>query len=215
MKKLIFACLISLFACAQAQAGFISQVTGADMVGMEVTVTFENNTTETLVWDVFTQDASVPFLEGYSGGVSGNGWSVIQAGDTISEYVNSPLGLWTITNSSDQGIISIFFNGLAGNVVFDILFGDASANGSEEGRPFLSASGNINASFGSNYMDELYGTMLLSNNGGLIVAEGARELFIVDTDIITVDADVSAPTTLGISLFALCGLILARVYRQQ
>tara|TARA_Y100001968_G_scaffold181945_1_gene166613 strand:+ start:632 stop:1327 length:696 start_codon:yes stop_codon:yes gene_type:complete len=207
MKNFILLGLLTLFTCSHANAGFIGQVTGADMVGMEVTVTFEDNSTETLEWEMFTADASVPYLEGFSGGVEGDGWYLLQAGDTIGEYVNGPLGLWTLGNESNQGIISIFINAIAGNVVFDILFGDDSANGSEEGRPFV-AMDPINASFGSNYIDELYGTMLLSNRGDVILGGGSRTLFLVDTDII--DMPVPAPTAAGILMLALGGMFAAR-----
>jgi hypothetical protein len=205
MRKFILAGLMAFFMCNQANAGFISLVTGADMIGMEVTVTFEDNSTETLVWEMFTADDSVPYSEGFSGGVEGDGWYLMQAGDTIGDYVNGPLGLWTLGNESAQGIISIFVNALAGNVVFDILYRDDSANGSNTGHPFETISMDpIGASFGSNYMDELYGTMLLSNRGDEILSAGSRAIFVVDTDII----DVPAPET-GFLMLLLAGLATA------
>tara|TARA_Y100000780_G_C13635646_1_gene398377 strand:- start:266 stop:901 length:636 start_codon:yes stop_codon:yes gene_type:complete len=200
MKNFILASVLSLFACAQANAAFISLVTGADMVGMEVTVTFEDNSTDTKVWELFTQDASVDYMEGFSGGVIGDGWSLTQAGDSIGNYVNGPLGVWTLANSSSQGMVSVFINALAGDVVFDILFGDDSANGSGDGRPFLSMNG-MNASFGANYLDETYGTMLLSDRGDVILSGGSRTLFLVDTDKIA--ADVPSPAVAGMLIVAL------------
>ncbi|GGF67571.1 hypothetical protein [Alteromonas lipolytica] len=207
MKKFVLALVVALFACGQANASFISTVTGADMAGMEVTVTFEDNSSETLVWQTFTQDPSVDYLEGFSGGVQSNNWSLVQAGDSIGNFVGYPLGLWTLTNQSDQGILSVFINAIAGNVVFDILFGDDSANGSSDGRPFL-AMDPMNASFGSNYQDETFGTMLLSNRGDVILAGGSRTLFLVDTDKIA--SDVSTPGNMGILLLALGSLFAAR-----
>ena len=205
MKKMLLLGLFALVMSAQANAGYISLVTGADMAGMKVTVNFGDQSSETVVWDVLTQDASVPFFEGFSGGVFGSGWSLTQAGNTISETpsgVPLPLGAWTLEFQGGKGgIVSIIIDGLSGGIVFDTEEGDASANGSQAGRQFLASMNGVLATFSDNVEDELFGTMTLGSDSFFLVsAQGGGFQFIIDTDKI---AEVSAPATMGVVLAAL------------
>jgi hypothetical protein len=81
-----------------------AQTDGDEMVGMKVVATFSDNTTETLFWAATVAD---------TGGVTGNGWSLIQSGDTFNDI--SP---WILTSTS-KIIKSFFIDAGLGDTVFD------------------------------------------------------------------------------------------------
>jgi hypothetical protein len=189
MKKFLLLGFLSMFAASQANAGFISAVSGADMAGIQVTATFTDTSTEILDWAALTAD---------SGGVTGTGWSLTQEGDTFGEFDNINqllVGTWTLTNNS-LNLESLFIDLLSG-FVFDIDFGDASANGSGPGRELVSDIP-MSFSFGGFVQDELYSTLMLTN-----FADG-QTLFMTDTDAVV----VSAPATVSILMLSLLGLVM-------
>lgn len=186
MKKLLLLGFLSMFGASQAHAGFISIVDGADMAGIEVTATFSDASTETLTWAALTAD---------SGGVSGTAWSLEQVGETFGEL--GPLGVlgaWTLTNDN-SALVSLFINLLPASFVFDTEFGDASANGSGNGREFVSGTP-IGYTFDGLMQDELYTGLTLSN-----ITAGETQ-FLIDTDL------VSAPATISILMLSLLGLVM-------
>ena len=203
-KSALFGAAAALLLSGQASASYISAVTGADMVGMEVTVTYTDTTTETLVWDMISMDPNQPYNEGYSGGVSGATWSLTQQGDSISETppgANLPLGAWTFTyDGNGVGIESVYIDAYAGDVVFDTVEGDASANGSGPGRMFLTDGYSLTSLFSMNIEDELFGALTLSGvNGGALIDTAGSFQFLIDTDKVA----VPTPATLGIFTAAL------------
>ncbi|MBU3020903.1 PEP-CTERM sorting domain-containing protein [Aestuariibacter sp. A3R04] len=202
MKKSAIFGAFALLLSSQASASYITTVTGADMVGMEVTVTFSDMSVETMVWDVISMDPSLPFMEGYSGGVTGSSWSLVQQGDSISE--NPPatpgvLGAWTFTyDGMASGIESVYIDAWAGDVVFDTAEGDVSGNGSGAGRMFYSDDMNVSGAYDMNVEDELFGGLMLTGMNGTLLDTAGSFQFVTDTDI-----SVPAPATLGIFAAAL------------
>jgi hypothetical protein len=94
--------------------------TGADMLGMLVTVTFADSTTQTVTW------AACGATCGQATGAAGTGtWTLGVTGDTglVSSLTNpdgSALTHWTLTNTSTNlAITSIVLNGVPGNTLFD------------------------------------------------------------------------------------------------
>jgi hypothetical protein len=208
MKKLLALSFFSMFVVSQAHAGFISAVNGDDMAGISVTVTLDDNTSETLVWAATGLDEG-----GVFGTLGVDGWSLVESGDTLGGLVNQSLfGVWTLANQTGQAIKSLFVDLSATNVVFDTLFGDVSANGSSAGREFTydTRFTTVNAGFSMNYMDELFKGLTITGPQGGFLADGASFGFMIDTDIVT----VPAPATLSILALSLLGLA-ARSRRKQ
>lgn len=188
MKKLLLLGFLSMFGASQAHADFISVVNGADMAGIEVTATFSDSTTETIIWGAQSAD---------SGGVSGTDWSLSQVGDSFGEL--GPLGVigaWTIFNGNSD-LVSLFVNLVPASFVFDTAFGDASANGSGSGREFASNTP-IGYAFSGLLQDELYTALTLDD-----ISDGETQ-FVIDTDFVS----VSAPSTVSIALLSLLGLVM-------
>jgi hypothetical protein len=186
MKKILLISFLSMFVGTQAHAGFISVVTGADMAGIEVTATFSDSSTETLTWEALTAD---------SGGVTGTGWSLGQVGETFGELGPSGVvGAWTVINDT-ANLESLFVNLLPASFVFDTEFFDVSANGSGNGREFVSGTP-IGYVFSDLMQDELYTGLTLSD------ISAGETLFLIDTDL------VSAPTTVSILMLSLLGLAM-------
>lgn len=186
MKKFLLLGFLSMFGMSQANAGFISVVTGADMAGIEVTATYSDASTQTLTWEALTAD---------SGGVTGTGWSLDQVGETFGELgMSGVIGAWTVTNDNAE-LVSLFVNLLPGKFVFDTAFGDASRNGSGNGREFVS-SAPIGYNFSGLMQDELYTGLTLND-----ISAGQTQ-FLIDTDL------VSAPATISIMALSLFGLIM-------
>ena len=202
-KSALLGAAAALLLSGQASASYISTVTGADMAGMEVTVTYSDLSTETLTWGVTSSDATVPYMEGYSGGVTGTSWSLTQTGDTIADQPPGAAyvyGAWTFTyDGTGLSIASVYVDEYAADVVFDTVSGDASANGSLAGRELVTDGYVLDASYSMNIEDELFGGLTLSGvSGNLMDAAGSFQ-FVVDTDKVA----VPAPATLGIFAAAL------------
>lgn len=197
MKKSALLGAAALLLSGQASADYISTVTGADMTGVEVTVTFADLSSETLVWDTLTSDPSVPYMEGYSGGVFGSGWSLTQQGDTISNVspAGDVLGAWTFSFDGSMSIASVFIDAYVADFVFDTEAGDASGNGSGAGREFVDdGTYDLSAMFDMNIEDELFGTLMISEATGAVWDTAGSFDFAIDTDMVA----VPAPATIGI-----------------
>lgn len=215
MKKLFAFGFTLMLMTNQVHAGFISIITGADMVGMEVTVTYESGLFETKTWEMESLGNGLIDtlnLETAIGGVTGDGFILKQQGDSLGNLDNNGtvgnssddtfFGLWTLTNTSSETITELFVNAIAGNVVFDTLFNTGAANGSGLGRAFDSPISGPTAVYSDLYLDELYGAMTVT----LSLESDASITFFADTDLVA----VSTPASLSIMLLALCGLTLRR-----
>ena len=134
----LFAAL--LFWGASAFSSIISNVTGAEMAGIEVTAIFTNRAPEMATWTTTGTDASIPYQEGFSGGAFGDGWSLRQQGDTFGEYGpgGQLLGLWTLEVDSQYPLAMLYINTMAADVVFDYVAFFEVTPGSSVGRYFIS-----------------------------------------------------------------------------
>jgi hypothetical protein len=208
VKKLILVSFLTMFIGNSANASFISVITGADMAGMEVKVTFAGGSTETVIWDVISAGNGLTDtvnLETASGGATGVGFSLTQQGNSLGNVDTSGTtdvfyGLWTLTNTSNLVITELFVNALAGGIIFDIEFDNSILNGTDKGRSFDSPTAGPTATYTNNYQDELWGEM----TAGLSLASGASLDFFADTDAIA----VSAPSTISILMLSLFGFVI-------
>ena len=204
-----------LAASVFANATVIDQhiITGADMAGMEVTVTFADSTTDSGIWGVISNaplSTGDPIIDGngFSGGVTGNTWSLTQAGFTLGgvDLAGTPYGLWTLTNvDSLSEIIGFSVNGWTGNaksVAFDIEPDSEVTPGSDSGQEFVSDALATHAY--TNQLDlslsDLFYQLDVSLDSGLAI--GGEFNFYADTDLVS----VSAPSALvlmlgGLALF--------------
>jgi hypothetical protein len=114
-------------------------MTGADMVGMLVTVNFSDSTFQTVAWGATCGAAC-----GQAAGAIGNGtWSLKVTGDTgaVNDIANpdgTALTPWTLTTSSSTvAITSVTLNGVPGSTVFDRDRATATGtpSGGQEGTP--------------------------------------------------------------------------------
>ena len=217
MKKLLAFGFISLLMASHVHAGFISIITGADMAGMNVTITYENNTTESLVWEVISVGNGLTDtigLETAKGGVSGIGFTLFQQGNSLGNSDDNGTGdltddiyygLWTLTNTSSLTITNLFIDALAGNIVFDAIFDIDASNGSDKGRPFMSLTGGFAAQYSNNFFeDELFGAMSVN----LDLLGGQELLYFADTDAVTSSVPVNAPSTISIFMLSLFGFAM-------
>lgn len=207
MKKLLILGFLTVFAAGNAQAGLINIVTGADMSGLLVTVTFGNGDTQSDVWEATGTE---------SGGVGNGVWSLTQEGDTIGPvYPSSFSGTWTLTTI--RSIESILIEGLNAGLVFDTAFGDASGTGPGHAFTYDTALSSVTATYSDNYEDELYYSMLLTGTNPNYLGRGSSMLlgsgsfdFMIDVDLITPEeatAEVAAPATITILALSVLGLI--------
>jgi hypothetical protein len=217
MKKLLAFGFISLLMASHVHAGFISIITGADMAGMNVSVTYENNTTESLLWEVINVGNGLPGttdLETAKGGVTGSGFTLYQQGNSLGNSddngtadINDDIfyGLWTLTNTSSLTITNLLIDALAGNIVFDIIFDIDVSNGSDLGRPFMSPIAGLTAEYTNPFLgDELFGTMSVDLN----LLTGEEIIYFADTDAVTADVIVNAPSTIYIFMLSLFGFAM-------
>lgn len=102
---------------------------GDDMVGMEVTATFTDGSTEVLAWAATGYNA---------GGVSGTGWGLNVSGDTYSAD-------WVL-NSTTAEIDHVLVRAGPGDTMFDILAGTSSSDYGTDGSALGYAFGNVRLS---------------------------------------------------------------------
>lgn len=98
--------------------------TGEMMAGIQVTASFLDGTSQSVVWATTGQG---------SGGAYGNGWSLTETGNSF----NSP---WTLTNNS-IGITSLLIDAIPGNTLFDNVKTLEITPGSADGWSFQTLAG--------------------------------------------------------------------------
>jgi hypothetical protein len=185
-----------------------SSITGADMAGMEVTVTFADSSTETGVWQVLTNTPLAtgdPIIDanGFSGGVVASTWSLTQAGFSLGGFddAGTPYGMWTISNlSSSVGIAGFTINGLtaASSIAFDIDSDAVQFPGSEFGQAFVAENGVAAVSSYTNPVDVLFTDLFWQIDVFFDspITDGNSVDFFSDTDAMS----VSTPATMGLLL---------------
>jgi hypothetical protein len=185
---------------------------GAMMDGMEVTAWFSDGSFETLAWADITAA---------SGGVSGSGWSLSEAGDTFG-------GHWTLQTETAT-LDRLAINGAPGNTVFDVDEPYVGTAGSARGWTFeeVSSSGfdpatSIEATYidavalsGDAPVGDLYRLLDIDFVGG-DMGPDAQITFIADTDNLRFAGDItpvpepSSMLLLGVSLLSLAGFARRR-----
>jgi len=222
LKKLLLGTVL-LSTSLLSQAGYIKDITGADMSGLEVTATFANSDTETFSWSTLTtnlgsvvsgQGAGVDNIinhEGFSGGVFGTDWSLTQQGYTLANFDGPTIyGAWSFTdNTTTNAITSLEINGVSAGIVFDTLFlTDLSldTNGSGQGRPFFAYAGgseytDASATYTNNVEEEIFSSLTID-----LASPGTSFNFIADTDKVS----VSEPATALVFLTGLLALVNIR-----
>lgn len=98
--------------------------TGEMMAGIEVTASFLDGTSQSVVWTATGKG---------SGGAFGNGWSLTESGNSF----NSP---WTLSNTG-IGITSLVIDAIPGNAVFDNVKIKEITPGSADGWSYQTLSG--------------------------------------------------------------------------
>lgn len=213
MKNVLAALALGLGLQAGGAAAFPfpieSVITGADMAGMEVTVTFEDLSTDTAVWETTSTDGSVAFGEGFAGAAAGSSWSLYQQGFTFGNNVGgTPLGLWSFTNfSASPTIMGFTVNAITGFTLFDIVEDVEVTPGSQLGRAFLTELDDslYTVSYGNQLADDLFGSLTVGFTEGL--EAGSVVQFFIDTD-----GFVPSPGTLALLA---TGLIFAGSRRKH
>lgn len=104
-------------------------VFGEDMVGMQVTAKFDDNSSETLDWGSFGDN---------NGGVFGTGWAMWFTADSGTGTYSNYFGLY---NGSGKRLKGFHMDGGPGSTVFDRTFrGNRGTAGSSLGRDFTTSS---------------------------------------------------------------------------
>lgn len=188
-----------------------SSVTGADMVGMEVTVSFDDGSTDSGFWQMISNTPlstgnAIIDMNGFSGGVVNATWSLIQEGFTLGGYddAGTAYGLWTLTNNSSTANITGFtLQGVGAGVAFDIEPDSIGTPNSQTGQEYVSDTisshtytDQVNAS--GTYTDLFY---TLSVDYATALGQSESALFFAETDLV----GVSEPATIA---FVTAGLLL-------
>lgn len=210
MKKLLIAITVAMIASFSANAAFIQGVTGADMAGIRVAVTYANGDVETAPWLASSATAGGAFS------FFTNGWTLTLDGDSFGSNTDVPdvfVGVWEFYSGAPGAlplITAISISVLDAGFVFDRFEGD-NGDGSGAGRPFATDYQGVYAyGFSDAYAPGLYGTLTLYDEGDGI-GPNVRFGMMTDTDAI-VDDVVPTPAPAGIALLLLgfIGISLAR-----
>ncbi len=212
MKKLLL--VLSLVAWVNPAYSTVikSNITGADMAGINVTAYFAGGGSETATWVTTSTDGTPAYQEGYAGGAFGAGWSLTQQGETFGQFGpgSQLLGVWTLNNTSGNSLMKIAIDALMADIVFDNMFGAEETPGSGPGREFTPGLTNAPGSFAySNVYSapDLYGSLTL-DWGVTGLASGNTFQFMADTDAIP------EPATILLFAAGLLGLAGTRTKRQ-
>ena len=190
-----------------------SDLTGADMVGLEVSVNYDDGSTASGIWQflsntVLNTGNAIADAEGQSGGVFNNSFELTQQGFTFGD-IGSPgsnfpgqlFGLWTFINyNTAANVSSIVLNGMINGpaqYVFDRTAGTEVTPGSNVGRAFTPSlkgvtgvySNQVNGSY-----DDLFYTLTINFSQALVAGEPLQ--FMADTDQVS----VSEPGILALML---------------
>jgi len=190
-----------------------TSVSGADMVGMEVTVSFADGSSDSGFWQMISNtplSTGNPILDlnGFSGGVVKSTWSLIQEGLTLGGFDDSgnPYGLWTLSNlSSASDITGFTVSGVGAGIAFDIDPDVVGTPNSFTGQAYVADrsgtsaySNQVNAS--GTYTDLFY-TLSVTFDDSLAQSEAV--LFSADTDALGVSEPASIAFVMsGLFLFA-------------
>jgi hypothetical protein len=185
-------------------------VTGSQMAGMLVSVTFADTTTDSAVWAAGVGTAG--------SATSAAGWSLSQSGDTY--FAANP---WTLANDSGQAITEVTINAELGSIAFDlglppvilgVPIGTGTA-GSNIGFSFDAGSTDDSLTGDAEYsrqiaitanagvpVGDLWGVLKLTfTNVGAFASGGADLVFRADTDILVI------PEASQILAFSAVGLV--------
>jgi hypothetical protein len=210
-KFILTLSLLALTNAVHASLIVTSPATGADMVGLEVTVNYEDSTSSSAIWQMVADNGGLTPVaaEGRSGRafVAGE-WELSQAGYTLGAIDNGIFyGDWVLNNFNNVGITSLILNGLSSGFVFDILSeGDGGPEytpGSGNGLAFVTQFVGAVGSY-SDQLDPAFGDLFytLTVDFSAPVQSGQEVVFFADVDQVT----VPAPSTLAIMI---CGLLIA------
>lgn len=217
VKKLILSVFLITF-CRSALAGVIynTDLTGADLSGLQVTANFINGASETLLWQTFFTNLGdsgndIADHEGFSGGVIGGGWGLSQQGYTLGDFDGQNIfGAWSFfdqTNSVSSFVLDVVDTGLVFDTVFLSSLSD-DINGSAQGRPFFAFHNNqlfsgANAQYTNAIDNELFKTTTIS-----LTDIGAEFSFWLDLDKAI---DVPEPPVVFIFISALVYLVRKKI----
>jgi hypothetical protein len=191
---------------SNTQAATISALTGfstngGESAGMEVKVTFTDNTTSSAIWST----------SGISGSASSDGWSLYQSGNTFS----SP---WLFSNNSTKTVSSLFINAITGSTVFDRIAVIEVTPDSADGWEFSVVGGVAPSSFnysnivnlvGQPALGDLYAALTINWASGL--ANNSFLRFRADTDSAIAVIDPTDPKPVPVPT-AFIGIGLAGVF---
>ena len=171
---------------------------GDDMAGLSVNVTFDDATSETVIW-VATGSGT--------GAASGTNWSLNQGpGSTWSNA-------FTFTNRTGKTVASLTLHGLGSNTIFDRAFGGTGTTGSANGKDIaetlttVSATQDVIATYhnpvalvGSPVVGDLFAGLKFDFTLGL--GNNSSFAFITDTDNTTSNVTLRAiPEPSGFLVF--------------
>lgn len=188
---------LAFFAAFQANASYISHVSGADMAGIEVTVYFADGGEETAIWQATSETAGGAFTV--------SGWSLTLDGDSFGQMdeEGNLYGVFTFSAGA-YDFTGFSIDLLDAGFVFDVLYGNDTDNGSGDGRAFVTDFTGEGGVIYSNQVDTDLFTRLT------FLAEIDAETvinFMTDTDGV---GEVPAPAGLMMLALGMVGLRLTR-----
>jgi hypothetical protein len=221
-KKLLATAALVLAAHTASAAVIVTDsiVTGADMAGVEVTVSFYDTTIENGTWAVLTNTPNgdpnpTIALEGFSGGASNNRFNITQQGNTLGNIddFGNLYGLWELANALNSSPIrSVIIDGTNAQIAFDTIFDTEETPNSSTGRAYVS-NGDIGTATYSNLVDanfdDLYYTLRIDFAPGEL-GLGESFVFMADTDKLGSVQGVNAPATLLMTMLGFAAFIRAR-----
>ncbi|GAB2694074.1 PEP-CTERM sorting domain-containing protein [Aliiglaciecola aliphaticivorans] len=214
MIKKIIAGLSLVGMSLSAQSAIIideSNITGADMAGLEVTALFGDGSSEVVTWSAYpdvilgTGDP-IADAEGFSGGVTGTGWSLTQQGFSSGNVspAGDVYGAWTLTNDAvASGIFAFSISGIDSGIAFDIDSDNVDTPDSGVGVAFATASAFDTAIYtdqvNAEYDDLFYSLSVLLVSSP--IAEGEELTFVADTETLKVPEPATTAMILSGLLF--------------
>ena len=187
-KILLGTLLITTSGIANAGFVFNNDITGADMAGIEVTVDFTDGGYESTFWSVLSTDLGttgndIIDHQGFSGGVSGTGWSLSQSGYTLGNIGpdNTIYGMWNFEDDTNT-INKITINTGDTGILFDtktLTNLSEDTNGSGQGRAFDTGTpSEVTATYSDPVFQELSKTLTIE-----LTTAGTEIQFLADTDL--------------------------------